>query len=58
MTVMRKSKLRPYLFLAPYYLLFFIFVVVPVLVAIVLSFTHFDTIQFPSFAGLLSLIHI
>ncbi len=49
---MRKSKLRPYVFLAPYYLLFFIFVVVPVLVAIVLSFTHFDTIQFPSFAGL------
>ena len=49
---MRKSKLRPYIFLAPYYLLFFIFVVVPVLVAIVLSFTHFDTIQFPSFAGL------
>lgn len=58
MTVMRKSKLRPYLFLAPYYLLFFIFVVVPVLVAIVLSFTHFDTIQFPSFAGLSNYVNL
>ena len=55
---MRKSKLRPYLFLAPYYLLFFIFVVVPVLVAIVLSFTHFDTIQFPSFAGLSNYVNL
>ena len=55
---MRKSKLRPYLFLAPYYLVFFIFVVVPVLVAIVLSFTHFDTIQFPSFAGLSNYVNL
>ncbi len=55
---MRKSKLRPYLFLAPYYLLFLIFVVVPVLVAIVLSFTHFDTIRFPSFAGLSNYVNL
>lgn len=55
---MRKSKLRPYLFLAPYYLLFLIFVVVPVLVAIVLSFTHFDTIRFPSPAGLSNYVYL
>lgn len=44
--------MTPYLFLAPYYLLFVTFVVVPVIVAIGLSFTYFDTIQFPTFAGL------
>lgn len=55
---MRRRNLRPYLFLAPYYLLFLAFVVIPVIVAIVLSFTNFDTIQFPSFAGLNNYIHL
>ena len=34
-------------FLGMYALLFIIFIVVPVLVAFLLSFTNFDTIQFP-----------
>ena len=50
--MLNRRKLTPYLFLAPYYLLFVTFVVVPVIVAIGLSFTYFDTIQFPTFAGL------
>lgn len=41
-----------YAFLASYALMFIIFIVVPVLVALVLSFTFFDTIQFPKFNGL------
>lgn len=41
-----------YSFLGMYALLFIIFIIVPVLVAGGLSFTFFDTIQFPKFIGL------
>lgn len=45
-----------YAFLAPYTILFIIFIVVPVLAAAALSFTFFDTIQFPRFIGLTNYI--
>jgi len=35
-----------------YVILFLIFIAAPVLVAVLLSFTNFDTIQFPSFIGM------
>jgi hypothetical protein len=41
-----------YAFLSLYALLFIIFIVVPVLAAVLLSFTFFDTIQPPTFIGL------
>ena len=41
-----------YAFLAPYAILFIVFIVVPVIAAALLSFTYFDTIQFPKFIGL------
>ena len=41
-----------YAFLSMYGLMFFIFIVVPVLVAFFLSFSFFDTIQAPTFNGL------
>jgi multiple sugar transport system permease protein len=41
-----------YAFLALYALLFIVFIVVPVLAAVLLSFTFFDTIQPPTFIGL------
>lgn len=41
-----------YLFLAPYGLLFIVFIVIPVATAILLSFTFFDAIQPPHFVGL------
>ncbi len=41
-----------YAFLSLYGLLFIIFIVVPVLAALLLSFTFFDTIQPPQFIGL------
>jgi len=41
-----------YAFLSPYAFLFVVFIVVPVIAAALLSFTYFDTIQFPKFIGL------
>jgi multiple sugar transport system permease protein len=41
-----------YAFVAPYALMFIIFIVVPVLLAVALSFTAFDTIQPPRFNAL------
>lgn len=41
-----------YAFLSAYALMFIIFIVVPVVVAFLLSFTAFDTIQLPTFNGL------
>ncbi|HIS47478.1 MAG TPA: sugar ABC transporter permease [Candidatus Scybalocola faecigallinarum] len=41
-----------YLFLAPYLVLFAVFIVIPVLLAVILSFTDFDSINFPNFIGL------
>ncbi len=41
-----------YGFLSMYGLLFIIFIVIPVALAFLLSFTFFDTIQFPTFIGL------
>lgn len=40
-----------YGFLGMYAVLFIVFIIVPVLVAFLLSFTFFDTIQFPTFNG-------
>jgi len=48
----RKFDFNTLVFLSPYYFLFFIFIVVPVTLAILLSFTHFDSIQFPTFIGI------
>ena len=45
---MKKYKVA-YLMVAPFFLLFFIFTVLPVLLSVVLSFTTFDMINFPKF---------
>lgn len=50
---MKKSDTRWIItFLSPYVLLFTIFIIVPTLLAVLLSFTNFNTIQFPKFIGL------
>ncbi len=52
---LRKSLAREgsaYAFLSPYALLFIVFIVVPVGMAVLLSFTYFDTIQPPRLIGL------
>lgn len=47
---------RAYLLLSPYILLFSTFILVPVLIAVYLSFTYFDVINKPDFTGLLNYI--
>jgi multiple sugar transport system permease protein len=41
-----------YAFIFPYALLFLVFIVIPVAIAVLLSATYFDTIQFPKYIGL------
>ena len=40
-----------YAMLAPYFILFFFFTILPVLASIVLSFTYFDMLNWPSWVG-------
>lgn len=40
-----------YLMIAPYFILFFLFTVLPVLISIILSFTYFNMLEFPTFTG-------
>jgi multiple sugar transport system permease protein len=53
---MRKDGLRTFLLLFPYGLLFTTFIAIPIIVAIGLSFTYFDVINPPEFAGLTNYI--
>ena len=58
--VARKSQQNKagYWFLGPYTILFATFIVAPVVMAVILSFTNFDTIQFPDFVGFLNYINL
>lgn len=47
-----------YMFLMPYIILFTIFILVPVITAIMLSFTFFDVINMPKFTGLQNYISL
>ena len=49
-TELRKS-LPSYVMIAPYFILFFFFTVLPVLASIVLSFTDFNMLEWPQFTG-------
>ncbi len=40
-----------YILLAPYFLLFFIFTVLPVAISLIFSFTYFNMLEFPKWAG-------
>jgi multiple sugar transport system permease protein len=46
-----KRKKQGYVLMAPYFVLFFTFTVLPVLMAITLSFTNFNMLQPPQFVG-------
>ena len=48
----RSMTLSSYLFLAPFFLSFLLFTVVPILCAVLLSFTDFNMVSMPSWAGL------
>ncbi len=51
-----RSNKAGYLFVLPYALLFIIFILTPVLLAVVLSFTNFNAIQSPKAVGFLNYI--
>ncbi len=40
-----------YVLLAPYFLLFFLFTVLPVAISLIFSFTYFNMLEFPKWAG-------
>lgn len=46
-----KEEGNAYFLLSPYILLFLIFIILPVILAMLLSFTDFDAVQFPHFIG-------
>ncbi|WP_245712431.1 carbohydrate ABC transporter permease [Anaerobacillus alkalilacustris] len=48
---LKTIKDSPMLFILPYASLFTLLIVLPVLVAVLLSFTYFNTVQFPTFVG-------
>ena len=48
------SNWNGYVFMAPYAIIFIVFILVPVLLAVVLSFTNFNSIEFPKFTGFLN----
>lgn len=50
------SNWNGYVFMAPYAIIFTVFILVPVLLAVVLSFTNFNSIEFPKFTGFLNYI--
>ena len=47
-----QEQLPSYIMLAPFFIFFIAFLVLPILSSIVLSFTNFDMINTPSFEGL------
>ena len=55
---MRTKKSTPYLFLAPYLVLFLIFIIIPTVMAIGLSFTNYNAVQAPKFVGLTNYINL
>jgi len=54
----KKTLESPYLFIAPYASLFLLIIVLPVVVAILLSFTSFNTINPPVFIGFKNYVDI
>jgi len=53
-----REELSAYAFLAPYLILFVLFIIIPVSAAIGLSFTYFNTVQRPQFIGLQNYVNL
>lgn len=54
----KKIDFSTWIFLGPYLIFFIAFIIIPVVIAIALSFTYFNSIQFPSFIGLKNYINL
>ena len=53
-----KSAISSTILILPYILSFFTFIVLPVILAIILSFTNFNAMNFPEFVGLTNYINL
>lgn len=51
-----RNNISGYFFAGPYAAIFLIFILIPVLLAAILSFTNFNAIEWPSFVGFLNYI--
>lgn len=55
----KKNRVNPaYWFILPYALLFASFIILPVIMAVGLSFTNFNTIEMPTFVGLTNYVNL
>ena len=54
----RANNKNGYLFILPYAIVFTVFILIPVLLAVFLSFTNFNAIEFPSWVGFLNYITV
>ncbi|MDD6639167.1 MAG: sugar ABC transporter permease [Lachnospiraceae bacterium] len=52
----RENNKHGYMFVAPYAIVFAVFILIPVVLAVVLSFTNFNAIEWPSWVGFLNYI--
>jgi len=55
---MTRKMNHPAWFILPYWTLFLVFVIIPVIAAVFLSFTYFNAIQAPSFIGITNYIEL
>lgn len=53
-----RSNWQTFAFLTPYFLMFSIFIILPVIMAMLLSFSNFNAIEFPTFAGLRNYVNL
>lgn len=53
-----KQHLSTSIFLAPYMIMFFTFIILPVAAAVALSFTYFNAIEMPTFIGLANYVNV
>lgn len=54
----RDNNINAYIFLAPYLILFITFILIPIVIAIILSLTNFNTLQFPNFIGFMNCVNL
>ena len=55
---MDKGNRTTVIFLAPYVLMFFVFIVLPIVVAMVFSFTYYNGVSKPEFVGLSNYVYL
>ena len=52
MTNRQRHNVVGYLFMSPFLILFFLFTIIPVVTAVILSLTNYNMIETPQFIGL------